>query len=458
MGESHVVRYGNDETITVTAIDANHCPGAAMFVFEGQFGRILYTGDFRYTGSMLYDEGLYSLCSGNIDVLFLDNTFCDARCVIPSRENALVEILRIIRSYPDAQIKIGLRNLGKEELLVQIAHSVDEWIGVSAEKYRILQILCMPNVFMVSSSCRIQVVPLIEVTAAKMRDWNCECETVAILPTAIGVALFSSLLPQRKDIHIVPYSDHCSYEELQQFVSMVKPRKIVPILGPDVKDRVARSLPNRVDMSCFQVNVDDDQVLTEENNLPMTSKQQDSACLSHSTNMDKITLGCTQSNTRKKTRGKGGFSFKKKAQLGIAYMSSESPRKRSEQLVVTSADSVGTAIEQSEPSHLDSGTAVPVVICSDADDNVCSATADIAEEKDQHSEVCMPIQHNSVHSTSNDSNLNDERNAPSSSNSHAMSALNFDNLDNARLLCILEPLITKEAEKIKAERQSSFQK
>ena len=33
--------------ITVTAIDANHCPGSAMFLFEGYFGRILYTGDFR---------------------------------------------------------------------------------------------------------------------------------------------------------------------------------------------------------------------------------------------------------------------------------------------------------------------------------------------------------------------------------------------------------------------------
>ena len=45
----HVDRCRSHVTITVTTIDANHCPGSAMFLFEGYFGRILYTGDFRYT-------------------------------------------------------------------------------------------------------------------------------------------------------------------------------------------------------------------------------------------------------------------------------------------------------------------------------------------------------------------------------------------------------------------------
>ena len=37
----------DQEHMTVTAIDANHCLGACMYVFQGYFGTIMATGDFR---------------------------------------------------------------------------------------------------------------------------------------------------------------------------------------------------------------------------------------------------------------------------------------------------------------------------------------------------------------------------------------------------------------------------
>lgn len=42
------------EKLTVTLIDANHCPGSVMFLFQGYFGTILYTGQCLNTHSELH--------------------------------------------------------------------------------------------------------------------------------------------------------------------------------------------------------------------------------------------------------------------------------------------------------------------------------------------------------------------------------------------------------------------
>ncbi len=44
LGMTHLMSLGEDETFNVTLIDANHCPGAIMYLFEGYFGHVLATG------------------------------------------------------------------------------------------------------------------------------------------------------------------------------------------------------------------------------------------------------------------------------------------------------------------------------------------------------------------------------------------------------------------------------
>lgn len=236
------------ETMSVTLVDANHCPGSVMFVFEGYFGKILYTGDFRYCERFT----THSAIQGKVfDVLYLDNTYCDPKCVFPSRTQATVKILEIIRSHPEFKVVIGLHNLGKEMLLHTIAIVFKTWIGVDPSREETLKLLEMPNVFTCEvDKVRIRVVKSLEVTKKNIQFWNSQELTIAILPTCLYIGS-TNPYANVENVFVVPYSDHSSFEELRKFVQNVKPRRIIPIVH---KHRLSpgETINSRVNMNVFQ--------------------------------------------------------------------------------------------------------------------------------------------------------------------------------------------------------------
>uniref|UniRef100_A0A8C8RYB9 Protein artemis n=1 Tax=Pelusios castaneus TaxID=367368 RepID=A0A8C8RYB9_9SAUR len=93
---------GEKEDIAVTLLPAGHCPGSVMFLFQGQNGTVLYTGDFRLAkGEAARMELLHSGTRvKDIQSVYLDTTFCDPRFYqIPSREECLNGILELVRSW-----------------------------------------------------------------------------------------------------------------------------------------------------------------------------------------------------------------------------------------------------------------------------------------------------------------------------------------------------------------------
>ncbi|NWZ80592.1 DCR1C protein, partial [Poecile atricapillus] len=90
------------EDVVVTLLPAGHCPGSVMFLFEGENGTVLYTGDFRLAkGEAARMELLHSGTRvKDIQSVYLDTTFCDPKFYhIPSREECLNGILELVRSW-----------------------------------------------------------------------------------------------------------------------------------------------------------------------------------------------------------------------------------------------------------------------------------------------------------------------------------------------------------------------
>ncbi|KAJ7331794.1 hypothetical protein JRQ81_013974 [Phrynocephalus forsythii] len=225
VGESHVLALDEigRETMTVTLIDANHCPGAVMFLFEGYFGVILYTGDFRYTPDMQQEPALKN--AKLINTLYLDNTNCRPHIVLPSRQQATEQIKNVIREHPFHVIKIGTYNLGKESLLVELAQEFQTWIVVSPQKLELMQLLEMEDVFSCEEEAGwIHAVDFSEICKASMLRWNQHHPTIAILPTSRPVKI------NHPDVFVVPYSDHSSFLELLEFVAWLKPCFITPVV------------------------------------------------------------------------------------------------------------------------------------------------------------------------------------------------------------------------------------
>ncbi|KAM5293819.1 5' exonuclease Apollo [Glossophaga mutica] len=225
VGESHVLPLDEigRETMTVTLMDANHCPGSVMFLFEGYFGTILYTGDFRYTPSMLKEPALS--VGKQIHTLYLDNTNCNPELALPSQQEATRQIVELIRKHPQHNVKIGLYNLGKESLLEQLALEFQTWVVLSPRRLELVQLLGLADVFTVEEKAgRIHAVDHMEVCRAAMLHWNQTHPTIAVLPTS------RKIHRAHPSIHVIPYSDHSSYSELRAFVAALKPCQVVPIV------------------------------------------------------------------------------------------------------------------------------------------------------------------------------------------------------------------------------------
>ncbi|XP_042500637.1 DNA ligase 6 isoform X2 [Macadamia integrifolia] len=250
----------------VTLIDANHCPGAVQFLFQipvlqGKDERYVHTGDFRFSNSMK-QEPLLSGYAG-ADAIFLDTTYCNPKFVFPSQEdsvNYIVRAIERIRHENEGLVKsvlflIATYVIGKEKILVEIARRCNSLIHVDSRKMAVLCILgfgesgifteddSVTDVHVVGWNVLGETWPYFRPNFAKMKEIMTEkgyLKAVGFVPTGwMYEAKRDGFAVRTKDsfeIHLVPYSEHSSYDELREYVRFLRPKHIVPTVGLDIQN------------------------------------------------------------------------------------------------------------------------------------------------------------------------------------------------------------------------------
>ncbi|KFH67979.1 hypothetical protein MVEG_06709 [Podila verticillata NRRL 6337] len=112
--------------VTVTLMDANHCPGSVLFVFDlhSPKRRYLHTGDFRALPDMCLDPILCQPPNVPIDILYLDTTYSNPRYTFPSQKLVISETVRAINK------ELGLANdtAPPKSAPVKKANLMESWL------------------------------------------------------------------------------------------------------------------------------------------------------------------------------------------------------------------------------------------------------------------------------------------------------------------------------------------
>ena len=243
--------------VSCVFLDANHCPGAVMVLFDdipGGSGPVLATGDFRFHADMCENPTLRAL-SLRAPALMLDTTYCDPRHVFPPQRDVLAAVRDAVRAEafnPKTLFLFGTYTIGKERVFFEAARALGKKVYVGAQKRKVLEALGSSlsdedraSITSDDASTNLHVVPMGSTSFARMktilRYYRARFDTVvAFKPT--GWTFEQSRKHARATArrargalvqYAVPYSEHSSFDELRAFVSFLKPRAILPHVGND---------------------------------------------------------------------------------------------------------------------------------------------------------------------------------------------------------------------------------
>lgn len=209
------------KTIKVTTFDANHCPGALMFLVESNEKTLFYTADFRL------NDRIRKLAKNlqKIDILYLDSTYFDKKYKFPPQEEVIEAILEFIEENLEKEIYIAIYNIGKNKVFDAIYSKFKVPIHLPKEKFKIYKILGYDEEITdskESTNFHAYSRGYFERYFKMNKDYYRK-DFVIVIPT--GWAIDKKY--QRDDYYYFPYSEHNDYYEMQEFVELTQPKEII---------------------------------------------------------------------------------------------------------------------------------------------------------------------------------------------------------------------------------------
>ena len=257
--QTPVLVTSQGRAVTVTLLDANHCPGAVMFLFQVGHRHILHVGDFRWNRTIMEAQSpLSPFISGKVtlDMLYLDTTYCDAKYSLPTQDDAIQAAIEVaVREFDHARrtgkrllMLFGAYTIGKERIYMAVARQLGVKVYVDPRRLRILSQLVwsrsqMELLTSKPNETNLWVVPLGNINMQKMLPYlqsqnnrKAFDRVVGFRPTgwshsSKGTSIITTTTRNNLTVHGVPYSEHSSFPELLDCLKCLKPKQIIPTVS-----------------------------------------------------------------------------------------------------------------------------------------------------------------------------------------------------------------------------------
>lgn len=279
LGTKYAIEEERESGLSVTLLDANHCPGSVLMLFELPCGkRYLHTGDMRYDPRMKLFKEIKDI--PRVDILFQDTTYCNPKYKFPLQKEAVEMVSRTAREEVAREgkvlILVATYLIGKERVLQGLSNTLGCRVCLSPTKDRVIRLLELPyrsevfttdpletNVHVTQWEAFVESVPwgfkphyeklegILQIENVRLQGAGRETEfysrVVGFVPTGWTYDVKGVMSKHQKGactIYGVPYSEHSSYSELLEWVSFLRPTKIVPTVGGETASKEASILSN----------------------------------------------------------------------------------------------------------------------------------------------------------------------------------------------------------------------